>query len=72
MKIGERLNPVYDGIVDTIDEIVPVVYKDNGNESWYEVCDPSKAEYHAVICCGEIKTVIAKTEHNTEVISDMI
>lgn len=71
MKIGERLNSVYD-IVDTIDEIVPAVYKDNGSESWYEVCDPSKAEYHVVICDGEVKTAIAKTEHNAEMISDII
>lgn len=77
MKIGDKIlcadNKVDIIDIATIENIVPAVYKDNGNETWYEICDATKAEYIIMLYGNEKRAiVIAKNEENFDMLADLI
>ena len=59
-------------ILDTM----PVQYKDNGEEQWYEICEPSKTDL--VMINGitknedELSIIIERNEENMNILSDLI
>lgn len=50
MNIGDKIlvNEQVSEITE-ISNIVPVRYKDDGNETWYEVCDAMKSDQRLVV-----------------------
>jgi hypothetical protein len=58
MNIGDRIIAHNETQIDTITNIVPVQYKDDGNMQWYEVCDATKTDYIAIV--GKCKTIEGK------------
>lgn len=52
MNIGDRI-AVNHGTTDItmteITNVIPVQYKDDGDESWYEVCDANKTDLVAIV-----------------------
>lgn len=79
MTVGERIEISEQNAVVSIakiSNIVPVSYKDDGEESWYEVCDANKTLLMAIV--GEdnvgMKTVIIidKETCNTNLLIDLL
>lgn len=63
MFIGERIEDADTGIINVseIIDVVPVKECDDGDESWYEVCDANQTNLAAIIfrdCDGEKSTMI--------------
>ena len=50
MNIGDKIlvNEQVPEVAE-ITNIVPVQYKDDGNETWYEVCDAMKSDQRLVV-----------------------
>lgn len=79
MNIGDRVIGYNETQIDTIVDIVPVQYKDDGDMQWYEVCDASKTDYIAIIGKGknnegkdiDIVNVIKKSG-NIDLLLDLI
>lgn len=63
MSIGDKIIIKQDTVeiaVTEITNVVPVQYKDDGDESWYEVCDPNKTNLVAIVGKdGSIDVVVA-------------
>lgn len=55
MNIGDKIVAYNETQIDVITNIVPVQYKDDGDNQWYEVCDASKTDYVAIV--GKCKTI---------------
>ena len=49
MNIGDRIIAYYETEIHEIVNVVPVVYKDDGEMQWYEVCDASKTNLVAIV-----------------------
>lgn len=83
MTIGEKIEVIGtatpDIAITTINKInyvVPVSYKDDGNESWYEICDANKTSLMAIVGEDNVgrKTVIIinKETCNTDLLIDLL
>ena len=76
MSIGDKISIESTGDIEEITNILPVVFRDDGEEQWYEVCDSTKAEYVAIIgkdkAGRETMTIIKKSEENIDLITDII
>ena len=76
MSIGDKISIELTGNIEEITNILPVVFRDDGEEQWYEVCDSTKAEYVAIIgkdkAGRETMTIIKKSEENIDLITDII
>lgn len=63
MNIGDKITIKQDTVdiaMTEITNIVPVQYKDNGDESWYEVCDANSTSLVAIIGKdGSIDVIVA-------------
>jgi hypothetical protein len=79
MNIGDRVIGHFESQIETITNIVPVQYKDDGDMQWYEVCDASKTDYIAIIGKGkdgegkEIDVVcVIKKSGNIDLLLDLL
>lgn len=78
MNIGHKIYVANNGDTSMVRilNIVPVQYKDNGEEQWYEICEPSKTDLvmiNGVAKNGEdLSIVIEKNERNMDMLSDLI
>lgn len=83
MTIGEKIEVIGTATPDIaittinkINDVVPVSYKDDGNESWYEVCDANKTSLMAIVGEDNVgrKTVIIinKETCNTDLLIDLL
>ena len=76
MNIGDKISTESAGSIEEITNILPVVFRDDGEEQWYEVCDATKAKYTAIIgkdkAGRENMTVIKRSEENIDLITDII
>lgn len=76
MSIGDKISIESTGSIEEITNILPVVFRDDGEEQWYEVCDATKAEHTAIIgkdkAGRENMTVIKRSEENIDLITDII
>ena len=76
MNIGDKISIESTGDIEEITNILPVVFRDDGDEQWYEICDSTKAEYVAIIgkdkAGRENMTVIKRNEENIDLIADII
>ena len=77
VSIGDKLevkNPIQS--ISIIDAIIPVQYKDNNEEIWYEVCEPTKTNLMALIGKDEygeeVSVIIERNGHNSEMLSDLL
>ena len=78
MNIGDKIINVTQTVrIDEITNIVPVQYKDDGSEVWFEVCDASTTDYVAIIGTdttgNESIAVINKgITENIDMLSDLL
>ena len=76
MNIGDKILVESTDSIEEITNILPVKFKDDGDEQWYEICDSTKAEYVAIIgkdkAGRENMTVIKRNEENIDLIADII
>ena len=80
MNIGDRIIAFYEGQMDKITNVVPVIYKDDGDMQWYEVCDASKTDLVAIVGKGkninhedaDIIFIINKESCNTNLLLDLL
>ena len=80
MNIGDRVVGHFETQIDNIVYVVPVVYRDDGDMQWYEVCDASKTDLVAIIGQGkngqgetvDIINVIKKSSVNDSMLLDLI
>lgn len=79
MTVGEKIEISEQSAVISIakiSNIAPVSYKDDGNESWYEVCDANKTPLMAIVGEDNVgrKTVIIinKETCNTDLLIDLL
>lgn len=76
MNIGDKILVESTDSIEEITNILPVVFRDDGEEQWYEICDSTKTEYVAIIgkdkAGRETMTIIKKSEENIDLITDII
>ena len=77
MNIGDKIlvNEQVSEIAE-ITNIVPVQYKDYGNETWYEVCDAMKSDQRLVVMKNtsgeEINIIINKESESMQLLLDLL
>lgn len=81
VKMGDKIlssaNPGVASITITeITNVVPIQYKDDGDESWYEVCDANKTDLVAIVGKGgddeDIVIVINRESCDTSLLLDLL
>ena len=78
MNIGDKITINPNGVVamTEINNVIPVQYKDDGDESWYEVCDAEKSKLVAIVGKdiegNDIMTVINKETCDTSLFLDLL
>ena len=62
--------------ITEISNVVPVQYKDDGNETWYEVCDAMKSDQRLVTMKNtsgnEINIIINKESESMQLLLDLL
>lgn len=76
MNIGDKIDlNIVVAKIATITNIVPVAYRDDGDDSWFEVCDAAKTDYVAIIgednMKNEIAMVINRNSDNLDLLLDL-
>ena len=77
MNIGDKIlvNEQVSEIAE-ITNIVPVQYKDDGSETWYEVCDAMKSDQRLVVMKNtsgeEINIIINKESESMQLLLDLL
>lgn len=77
MNIGDKIlvNEQVSEVAE-ITNIVPVQYKDDGNETWYEVCDAIKSDQRLVVMKNtsgeEINIIINKESESMQLLLDLL
>lgn len=77
MNIGDKIlvNEQVPEVTD-ITNIIPVQYKDDGNETWYEVCDTMKSDQRLVVMKNtsgeEINIIINKESESMQLLLDLL
>lgn len=77
MNIGDKIL-VNEQVLEVaeITNIVPVQYKDDGNETWYEVCDTMKSDQRLVVMKNtsgeEINIIINKESESMQLLLDLL
>ena len=77
MNIGDKIlvNEQVSEIAE-ITNIVPVQYKDDGNETWHEVCDAMKSDQRLVVMKNtsgeEINIIINKESESMQLLLDLL
>jgi hypothetical protein len=79
MNIGEKIilrNPAEITNIETIENIVPVQYKDDGSDQWYEICDANKTSFILIIgkdnYGDDVLVTINKETCDTSLLLDLI
>lgn len=77
MNIGDKIlvNEQVSEVAE-ITNIVPVQYKDDGNETWYEVCDVMESDKRLVVMKNtsgeEINIIINKESESMQLLLDLL
>ena len=77
MNIGDKIlvNEQVSEITE-ISNIVPVQCKDDGNETWYEVCDTMKSDQRLIVIKNtsgeEINIIINKESESMQLLLDLL
>ena len=77
MNIGDKIlvNEQVSEVAE-ITNIVPVQYKDDGKETWYEVCDAMKSDQRLVVMKNtsgeEINIIINKESESMQLLLDLL
>ena len=76
MSIGDKILVNEQVSEVEITNIVPVQYKDDGNETWYEVCDAMKSDQRLVVMKNtsgeEINIIINKEPESMQLLLDLL
>lgn len=78
MNIGDKImvnHDTKDITMTEITNIIPVQYKDDGNESWYEVCDAGKTSLVAIVGrdgSDDVIITINKETCNLDLLLDLL
>lgn len=81
MKVGDKVElpttfvPYYYTRITKINNVIYVKYCDDGDEQWFEVVDPAKADLVMLKCLsnvGEEVVVIFSKETNFDMLIDLL
>lgn len=76
MNIGDKILHKNNATIDKITNIVPVLHRDDGNDEWYEVCEPYKTGIVAILGKDnnnkDVMVIIKRNEDNMNLMLDVL